>query len=103
VVVELRVDRDPLAALLSLTFVTEDTGGDFWDLVRHCRSTSPPAQTHHPPLPHSYYDVVYGPVSLWPQTLVIKDCDQVSFHTGPAEKLLMKSTRVERVRGNPLL
>ena len=103
VVVELRIDRSQLARLLYLTFVTEDTGGDFWNLVGDCRSTPPPAQTHHPPTPQSYYDVVYGPVSLWPQTLVIKDCDQVSFHTAAAEKLLMASTRVAQAPGSPLL
>ena len=25
--------------------------------------------------------LVYGPVTLWPQQLVIADCDQISFHT----------------------
>lgn len=28
--------------------------------------------------------MVYGPVTLWPQRLVIQDCDQVSFHTDGA-------------------
>ncbi len=34
------------------------------------------------------YDVVYGPVALWPQTLAIKDCDQISFHTPAAIAML---------------
>jgi hypothetical protein len=34
------------------------------------------------------YDIVYGPVSLWQQKLVIKDCDQISFHTSQALAIL---------------
>jgi hypothetical protein len=34
------------------------------------------------------YDVVFGPVSLGRQQFVIKDADQVSFHTEAALKIL---------------
>ena len=34
------------------------------------------------------YDIVFGPVSLWRQRLVIKDCDQISFHTEAALDIL---------------
>ena len=34
------------------------------------------------------YDVVFGPVTLWPQKLAIKDADQVSFHTKAALEIL---------------
>ena len=34
------------------------------------------------------YDVVFGPVSFWPQLFVAKDMDGVSFHTEAALKIL---------------
>jgi hypothetical protein len=72
-----------LASLESLSFVLETP--DFWALVDDCRSRFPPHQrTGRQP----EYDVVYGPVTLWPQRLVIKDCDQIGFHTlGAAARL----------------
>ncbi len=77
VVLRFDVDRDVLAALNTLCFVIEASSSDYWDLITHCRT----ALGSHLFVGSNYYDVVYGPVSLWPQTLVIKDCDQVSFHT----------------------
>lgn len=77
VVIEFSLDRDWLASLDGLVF-TRATN-DYWALVTDCRHRFPPHQRPPPhPLP---YDVVYGPVSLWPQTLYIADCDQISFHT----------------------
>jgi hypothetical protein len=77
VVIEFAFDRDWLASLDALAFV-RDTD-EYWDLVTDCRHTFPP---HQRLAPHpATYDVVYGPVSLWPQTLVIGDADQISFHT----------------------
>lgn len=77
VVLRFDLDRDWLATLDALAF-TRPTA-DFWALVTDCRQGFPPHQRPPPsPLP---YDVVYGPVTLWPQILVIADCDQVSFHT----------------------
>ena len=75
-VLSFRVDRNRLAALQTLCFVTESSNTDYWDLVHHCR-----AGGFHLLMGHNNYDVVFGPVSLWPQRLVIKDCDQISFHT----------------------
>ena len=46
---------------------------DFWRLVTTCRA----GRIGDPPP----YDVVFGPVTLWPQTLILKDCDQISFHS----------------------
>jgi hypothetical protein len=84
IVLGLSVDRDKLAALDSLVFTNEDCG--FWPFVTYCRSGSIPHARSLPGQPE--YDVIYGPVSIWPQRLVIKDCDQVSFHTSKALAIL---------------
>jgi hypothetical protein len=77
VVLRFDLDRDWLASLDTLAFVRPTA--DFWSLVTDCRQGFPPHQRQPPaPLP---YEVVYGPVTLWPQILVISDCVQVSFHT----------------------
>jgi hypothetical protein len=97
-IVQFTIDRAQLSALADLCFVWENAyPSDYWDLISLCRT--PPQQWHHG---NNYYDVVYGPVSLWPQTLVIKDCDQVSFHTGAAVRLLNGSPRnvSEKVQNN---
>jgi hypothetical protein len=74
-VLQFRLSRDWLASLEGLSFVVETP--DFWALVDDCRSRFPPHQRTGPQIE---YDVVYGPVTLWPQRLLIKDCDQISFH-----------------------
>lgn len=80
VVIRFALDRDWLAGLDSLVFVRPIA--DFWDLVTDCRHGFRP---HQRPAPYpSPYDVVYGPVTLWPQRLVIADCDQIGFHTARA-------------------
>ena len=71
------VKRDWLAALENLCFVRPTP--DYFDLVADCRSGFPPHQRN--PAPNRHYDVVYGPVSLGFQRLVIHDCDQVSLHS----------------------
>jgi hypothetical protein len=96
-VIRFDVDRNQLAALDFLGFVTENSNPDFWDLIRACRRNSPPAQ--HLRARNAYYDVVFGPVTLWPQTLVIKDCDQISFHTAQAIQLL--ASLQTATRGQP--
>ncbi len=75
-VLRFKVDRNHLAALQSLTFVSEDTGGDFWDIITHCRN----GPTSHLLWGCAYYDCVFGPVSLWPQNLVIKDLVSRAFY-----------------------
>jgi Protein of unknown function (DUF3990) len=82
VVLTFTIDRNRLAKLNTLFFVTEGLippTTDYWELVQHCRQG---LQNMHIQSGNqgSYYDVVCGPVSLWKQTLVIKDCDQISFH-----------------------
>jgi len=83
-VVAFALDRDWLASLESVAFARPIQ--DFWDLVTDCRHGFRPHQRlppHNPP-----FDIVYGPVTIWPSKLVIQDCDQVSFHTTRAVRNL---------------
>lgn len=93
-VIRFNVDRDQLALLEFLGFVTENSNADYWDGVRTCRQNSPPSQ--HRRTGTTNYDVVFGPVTLWPQTLVIKDCDQISFHTQRGIQLFPTAKIVEQ-------
>ncbi|HKO10180.1 MAG TPA: DUF3990 domain-containing protein [Alphaproteobacteria bacterium] len=92
IVIRFDVDRDGLAALQDLVFVMD--GPDFYALASYCRTGSMPLHGRARP-----YDVVYGPVSLWQQRLVIKDCDQISFHTPEALDVL--SSPQLHAQGNP--
>jgi hypothetical protein len=85
-----------------LVFITEGSNPDYWDLVAHCRQGGSRTSGHRL-RKTQYYNMVYGPVSLWPQTLVIKDCDQISFHTCKSQSLLtqLKPDKVY-AQGNPL-
>ena len=95
-VLTFKVDRNSLASMHSMTFVTEGSlRGDFWDLVSHCRNQVGPHMSHG----HSNYDVVFGPVTNWPQTFVIKDCDQISFHTIQSLVILPKP---KQSKGKPI-
>ena len=75
-VIEFHLDRDWLASLETLAFARPIV--DFWNLVTDCRNGFPP---HQRPGSKPTYDVVYGPVTIWPSRLLIQDCDQISFHT----------------------
>ena len=95
VVLRFDVSRNKLADLEALVFTNENCG--FWPFVAYCRSGS---------VPHGRstgrqmeYDIVYGPVSIWPQRLVIKDCDQVSFHTVTALNVIPALSVA--ITGNP--
>lgn len=94
-VLRVEVDRNLLARLQMLCFVTERSNSDYWDLVHHCRQ----GLGGHLLAGQDNYDVVFGPVSLWPQTLVIKDCDQIGFHTSTGLAVLPTPTIV--AQGNP--
>lgn len=87
-VLRFEVDRNQLAPLLSLCFVTEGAGpnSDYWDFVHHCRERE--GTSTHLLQGSRNYDVVFGPVSVGKQRFVIKDADQVSFHTEAALKIL---------------
>ena len=96
-VVEFMIDRDAMAGLGHMAFVREDLApnSDYWQFVSHCRSGNSHGRATKP-----YYDVVYGPVSLFPQFLVIADADQISFHTDEALRIL--SDVNIRSHGNPV-
>jgi uncharacterized protein DUF3990 len=98
-VIELRISRTWLGTLDSLVFIREAPETGFADFVRFCRSGESPHRLG------SNYQVVYGPVAQWQglidpglRLLVIKDCDQVSFHngavTGASSELLKSVTEV---------
>jgi hypothetical protein len=102
VVLQFVLPRIPLGSLSSLVFIIENSNPDYWDFVTHNRTG---------PRPHytvgslaGNYDVVYGPVSLWPQLLVIKDCDQISFHNaGAISALPVPTTRAAGTASDSLL
>ena len=75
VVLRFQIDRDQLAAAESLVFVRDTQ--DYWDFVHYCRLGFPP---HRRSSANKEYEVVYGPVALWPSQLLIQNCDQISFH-----------------------
>jgi Protein of unknown function (DUF3990) len=77
------IDRDRLGRLESLCFLRPTD--DYYDLVDDCRLGFPP---HQRTGGKAAYDVVYGPVRMWPQRLVIADADQISFNTPMAVAIL---------------
>jgi hypothetical protein len=90
-------DRDWLASLEALCFVRPIR--DFWDLVHDCRNRYPPHQRVYP---YGPYDIVYGPVTIWPSRLLIADCDQISFHTPRSlQGLGANPTIVDAAPANP--
>ena len=96
-VLRFEVDRDQLAPLLSLCFVTEGAGpnSDYWNFIQYCRKR----RSTHLLQGDKNYDVVFGPVSLGRQRFVIKDADQVGFHTEAALKIL--PTPILHSKGTP--
>ena len=62
-VLRFTIEREALAKLDHMAFVRGDVApnSDYWQLVSHCRSGK-----DHGRVEKSYYDVVYGPVSLFP-------------------------------------
>jgi Protein of unknown function (DUF3990) len=84
-VLEFRLQWTALDPLTRVSYVVEGAlTGDYWKLVATCRA----GQIGDPPP----YEVVFGPVTLWPQTLILKDCDQISFHSQRAITALGAST-----------
>lgn len=90
-----------MAGLDDMAFVREDfaPNSDYWRLVAHCRGGNDHARGGGPQ-GRGYYDVVYGPVSLYPQFLVIADADQISFHTTNALNVLTTAAIISH--GNPV-
>ena len=89
-VVSFLVAREQLAELFTMAFVRG--GGaesDYRALVEHCRTGG---DHRHPGRTSAFYDVVYGPVSLYPRVGVKDDFDQISFHTPEAIRVLGQPT-----------
>jgi Protein of unknown function (DUF3990) len=80
VVLQFEIKRNDLAELEALVFTNEKDG--YFSFISYCRQGGSPHGRSGCPNP--LYDVVYGPVSVALQDLVIKDSDQVSFHTDKA-------------------
>ena len=95
VVIRFEIERNTLASLQSLVFIVDNP--DYWNFVKFCRKGSPP-HGRRPSSP-AEYEVVYGPLAMYKQILVLKDCDQVSFHTQNALNQLPSPEL--HVRGNP--
>jgi hypothetical protein len=104
VIIRFEVDRDNLAALDTISFVRDDPA--FWDFVSWCR---PRGRTSHyrtaqpsrrQPWPEMY-ELVHAPVTIWQQRLVLKDCDQMSFHSYNALQVL--GSAYWHDHGNPYL
>ena len=95
VVLSFPVSLYALSTLESLCFVRATA--DYYALVEDCRLGFPP---HQKTVGNVAYDVVFGPVSLGSQRLVIHDCDQISFHT-PAAVAVLPGPQVYDV-GDPI-
>jgi hypothetical protein len=97
IVLRFEMNRNHLAELEALAFTTENSG--YWLFVRYCRNGSTPhARTN---CTQEKYDIVYGPLAVNGLELVIKDSDQVSFHTEGAIQRI--PTLSIAARGNPLI
>lgn len=85
------VNREAISKLQNLSFVWEgaDRHSDFWTLVKHCRQGN---NHSHSTRRQGFYDCASGPVALPNQLLVVKDCDQFSFHTQAALDVLQSPT-----------
>jgi hypothetical protein len=73
----MRLSRNHFAHLQSLVFPSDRD--NFHHFVAYCRGGGTPHA--HPAFRSKPYDVVTGPVTVAPQTIVIAQADQVSFHT----------------------
>jgi Protein of unknown function (DUF3990) len=86
-VIRFNVNREELAALKILCFVRGEHG--FWKFIRYCRMGKPGHARRPSP---RFYDVVVGPVAAsWRQQIIMRDSDQISFHTQMAVDLLNRS------------
>jgi hypothetical protein len=92
--VTFELDRNDFHDLKSLVFTLEDCDPGYWAFVRHCRTET---TVDHRCGNDLRYDMVIGPVAeSWGKSPRTKPgCDQFSFHTEKAVKLL--NTR--RIKG----
>jgi Protein of unknown function (DUF3990) len=86
-VIKFDVERDALAMLQCLSFIRADTlAVDFWSFVQYCKTIP---SDHRRRYVAGYYDIVAGPVpGDWKKQSVIRDSDQISFHTDAAVDVL---------------
>lgn len=86
-VIEFDVERNALAQLQCLFFIPADTlAGDFWSFVQYCKTIP---GDHRRRYTAGYYDIVAGPVpGDWKKQTVIRNSDQVAFHTDAAVDVL---------------
>jgi hypothetical protein len=84
-VVVFELDRSAMEKLKHLTFVVDTS--DYHDLVDFCWTGG----TNHGPYRINSYDVIYGPVSMHPQTHVMGNCDQIYFSDPSLMPILGKS------------
>jgi Protein of unknown function (DUF3990) len=86
-VIEFSVERNALAKLECLVFVRADMmATDFWSIVQYCKTIP---GDHNRAYQAGYYDIVAGPVpGDWKKQTVIRDSDQLSFHTNAAVDVL---------------
>ncbi len=84
---EFKIERNELAKFDCLFFLRGDPNAeDYWSFVQYCRKINGDHNRKHA----EWYDLVVG--SLKKQTLV-SFCDQLSFHTKPASRVLEKSEK----------
>ncbi|WP_144428101.1 DUF3990 domain-containing protein [Azospirillum thiophilum] len=83
VVVRFEIDRTALSELDSLVFQNDGEVFGFWPFVEDCRAGRIRAHGREKP-----YDVVYGPVTAWPQRSILPDRSQISFHTERGSSVL---------------
>jgi hypothetical protein len=97
IVLRFAMNRDDLAALEDLVFITDNDRG-YFPFVGYCRARGAP---HAPAgIRQQPYDIVYGPVSLIGQSHTIDKGDQVCFHTALATSKIPVVT-IE-TKGDPL-
>lgn len=93
-VVYFELSRDAISQLDSLWFVRGNPSDDaFWSLVQHFRSF-PRGQDHCRTGNSPWYDAVVGPMARnWKTRRIVRESDQVSFHTDRAVTLLNSATK----------
>lgn len=84
-VIRFEIDRDELAKCADLVFSNPAGDDAYWTFVRHCRLAMIPVHGRETP-----YDIVVGPVSLWTQRQLMRDCDQIGLHTERSLALLRR-------------
>jgi hypothetical protein len=97
-VVRFTVSRNALAELESLWFVIWNYADDFWSFIEHCRgglSFDHGRAVHN----NGWYDIVVGPVTdVRLPRMVLRDHDQISFHTERAIKVLNDQSHKSIIR-----